>query len=68
MKNCTKQIRENCSNSWNWRKGIIIMIQLLDTVMIWKNHGVSLKKYYKQEPETTNAKQIQNWGKSDYFK
>ena len=26
------------------------------------------KKYHKQEPETINSKQIQNWGWSDYFR
>ena len=26
MTKCTKLIRENCSNSWKWRKSIIIMI------------------------------------------
>ena len=32
-----------------------------------KSWGI-IKPYHKQEPETTNLKQIQNWGYSDYFR
>ena len=60
MKNFIKLRRENCSNSWKWRKSIIIMIYLLNTVMIWKNHGVSYKNIINkyQKPQTQSRFKI----------
>ena len=59
LKNFIKLIRENCSNSWQWRKSIIIMINLLNTVMIWKIMGYHKNIINKnQKPQTQSRFKI----------